>query len=56
INDLGKTTVDQHQIITENTPPIHQKAYHMSLAEYEFIQQKLNSMLKNGLISPSFSL
>ncbi|CAG8737569.1 514_t:CDS:2 [Dentiscutata erythropus] len=27
MNDLGKTTVDQYQIITKNTPPIHQKAY-----------------------------
>ncbi|CAG8750028.1 3223_t:CDS:2 [Dentiscutata erythropus] len=31
MNDLGKTTVNQHQIITENTPPIHQKAYHLVL-------------------------
>ncbi|CAG8723989.1 19204_t:CDS:1, partial [Dentiscutata erythropus] len=43
INDLGKTTVEQHQIITENTPPIYQKAYRMSPAKHEFIQQGLNS-------------
>jgi len=55
MNDLGKTTVDQHQIITENVPPIHQKAYRMSPAEHEFIQQELDSMLENGLISPSKS-
>ncbi|CAG8821770.1 7898_t:CDS:1, partial [Dentiscutata erythropus] len=43
MNDLGKTTVDQRQIITENTPPIYQKVYRMSPAEHEFIQQELNS-------------
>ncbi|CAG8588865.1 12395_t:CDS:2, partial [Cetraspora pellucida] len=30
MDDLGKTTIDQHQIITENVPPIHQKAYPLS--------------------------
>jgi hypothetical protein len=55
MDDLGKTTIDQHQIITENVPPIHQKAYRMSPAEHEFIQQELHLMLENGLISPSKS-
>ncbi|CAG8734934.1 12266_t:CDS:2, partial [Racocetra fulgida] len=56
MNNLGKTTIDQHQIITENVPPIYQRAYHISPAEHEFIQQELSLMLENKLISPSKSL
>ncbi|CAG8588905.1 7842_t:CDS:2, partial [Dentiscutata erythropus] len=52
LHDLGHTNVDKYQIITEHVPPIHQKAYQMSSAEHEFIQQELQSMLQHGLIAP----
>ena len=55
LHDLGKTSIDQHQIIIENTLSIHQKAYRMSPAEHEFIQNELQVMLDNGLISLSKS-
>ena len=55
LHNLGKTSIDQHQIIIKNTLPIHQKAYQISPAEHEFIQNELQVMLDNGLISPSKS-
>ena len=56
ISGPGKTNVVQHEIDTGNSRPIALKPYYRrSPLEKEFIQNEIDRMLKQNIISPSNS-
>ena len=52
---LGRTTLVQHKIHTGNHGPIKQRPRRAPLGQEEVIEEELNKMLKEGVISPSSS-
>jgi hypothetical protein len=52
---LGRTDLEQHRIIVEHEHPIKQKAYRMSPTENKFIDNEIQRMLEQGIITPSKS-
>ncbi|CAG8829232.1 13636_t:CDS:1, partial [Gigaspora rosea] len=44
---LGKTSIIQHEIITEDVPPIKQKFYPTSRPEQDFIKTEIQCMEKD---------
>ena len=53
--ELERTDLYKHKIYTEDVPPIHQKAFRMSIAEDKIIKAEIDKGLEMGLIQPSKS-
>ena len=54
-NDLGRTSVVQHHITTDATPPIRQRPYCAAPAQHTKITNHIAEMLDSNIIEPSNS-
>ena len=54
-DQLGRCSLVKHKIDTGNHPPIRLRSYRTSPAYREEIDEQINDMLDNGVISPSVS-
>ncbi|KAK9981899.1 hypothetical protein ABG768_001422 [Culter alburnus] len=52
---LGRTAVIRHQINTSDEIPVRKRAYPVSVARQQFIDQEVSKMLEKGIIRPSTS-
>ena len=53
--DLPGTNVCEHKIVVSNETPIKQKSYRVPQSKRAALDEKLDSMLEAGIISPSCS-
>ena len=52
-DDLGRTTIIQHQIDVGTAVPVRQPPRRLPFHQRELVQQHVDKMLKNGIIEPS---
>ena len=52
-NQLGRTSMAEHRIITENASPIRLPPYRIPHAHRNAVRVELDEMLKDGIIEPS---
>ena len=53
--ELGRTDMVQHPIDTEESAPVKQRPYRTSPKEKKFLDEEIDRMLQEGIISPSSS-